>query len=614
MLAAFVAIAACTRGPKGEGLTVTARAGAATMLTKEGVSVNIPDGGVPAGTKVGLALAPDPKPTGLLDVLRPLGPEATVTVQGQLAKSATVTFPAPASLSPDTLPPVVVWKDSDVGSQWLPTSWRPGDREVNAETDHFSGGFLAGIDINKWAHERAVAFRDYITGRSAVGQPACGDEAAARSGGVTVTSDNGDRVKWCFGVEGGHRVVKVANNLRTFAQVTYPATWKVVAGLDVSISDDALAPALGVAAVTRTGTASRIVGGGDTLTLEVPDGASGQVTTEISVLAWLASAIQFGAEVYAAVASAAGGAAKPAAMTALDKVKRLLLTGDAGDKSLSAMWACTHDIRDLTDRSENALRDAAKFTWRCVPKVMEAEMTGFGFLAGVVLSLVATVVGLILTAVHLLVTAVREIWDELASLGGQSDAFYDIVVKYPAVLTDSQLRNSTVPAGVCGGGSVGWDQPNPIQLKNGKGEMHDTSGVATGPSIDPAEVVGRADLDGDGRTDVLLSVGCSGGTIAQCCAGRSSNATYAYAVTAGPDGQPKMIGDVIRAASSKPGDQYGPADRNISAIAIDGGGRVVTREYIYYPEQYTSAQVGGVDPAADVAVVHAMRSGRWQVV
>jgi len=74
-----------------------------------------------------------------------------------------------------------------------------------------------------------------------------------------------------------------------------------------------------------------------------------------------------------------------------------------------------------------------------------------------------------------------------------------------------------------------------------------------------------------------------------------------------------MIGDVIRAGASKPGDQYGPAQRNIKSIAVDERGRVTTTEYIYYPEQYTPDQVGGVDPTADIMVVHAMRNGAWQV-
>lgn len=202
----------------------------------------------------------------------------------------------------------------------------------------------------------------------------------------------------------------------------------------------------------------------------------------------------------------------------------------------------------------------------------------------------------------------------LAMTSCRSGTFHGFVVRRPATLTESQLLRSTVPAGVCGDGGDGWDQPRPIQLQAGQGEMRDASGAPTGPSIEVAAVVGRADFNRDGREDALLSVNCSGGTIAQCCAGRASHAEYAYAVTAGADGRPVMIGDVIRAGFSKPGDQSGPADRNITSIAVDDRARVVTLEYIYYPEQYTSAQVGGVDPTAEVVVVHVMRNGRWQVL
>ncbi|MFF5182154.1 hypothetical protein ACFY2Q_29470 [Micromonospora sp. NPDC000316] len=84
-------------------------------------------------------------------------------------------------------------------------------------------------------------------------QPKCGDEAAARTEGVQVTSDGEDRVKWCFGVQDGRRVLKVANNTRAYLQISYPSGWKVVNGSATSFSTGTVARALGMTAAVPSG-------------------------------------------------------------------------------------------------------------------------------------------------------------------------------------------------------------------------------------------------------------------------------------------------------------------------------------------------------------------------
>lgn len=175
-------------------------------------------------------------------------------------------------------------------------------------------------------------------------------------------------------------------------------------------------------------------------------------------------------------------------------------------------------------------------------------------------------------------------------------------------LTDAKLLNSTVPAGVCGDGRVGWKQQVPIRLHGGQGEAYDSAGKFAGAAVYSSYVVGYFGVGG--KTAGLLAVECIGGTIAQCCAGRASHATYLYAVTADSGGRLTMLGDVLRAGASGPGDQYGPAQRDISAAIVDAAGAVTTSEYIYYPEQYTADQVGG-DPTKNVLVIHHLVDGRW---
>lgn len=139
--------------------------------------------------------------------------------------------------------------------------------------------------MRRWISEQGKGFSNYITGRAGVSQPNCGDEQAVREGGVTVTSSRSDRIKWCFGLDQGERLVKVSNNTGNFEQMSFPAGWKVVGGLSVSMDGDTAARAFGSTIPAEKGTHSRIVDGGDTLTLRVPAGEGGVVHSEVSTLA-----------------------------------------------------------------------------------------------------------------------------------------------------------------------------------------------------------------------------------------------------------------------------------------------------------------------------------------
>jgi len=122
---------------------------------------------------------------------------------------------------------------------------------VTAQTTHFSSGFLVLLDKPGTAKDLSEYFTNYITGRSGVKQPGCGDERSPRDAGVKVTSDRGDRVLWCFGQEDGRRVLKVSNNTRTFAEVTYPSRWKVLDAFSVSLDTDTIARYFGSKAPTQ---------------------------------------------------------------------------------------------------------------------------------------------------------------------------------------------------------------------------------------------------------------------------------------------------------------------------------------------------------------------------
>ncbi len=367
------------------------------------------------------------------DGVTPISNLVRVNLSGvKLQKPATISFPRPTGTGEDPL--VVMWEDGQGGWMALPT--RSSSTRVSAQTVHFSGGFLARIDVQAWASSRLEDLKNYITGRSDVDQPTCGDEGAARAGGVKLLSDGGDSVKWCYGVEDGHTVVKVANNRRTFTSVTYPKAWKVKNGASISISADTLARALGTwaAEAVSRGKAARVVDGGDTLTLVLPDGASGRVTAESDFTAWSVSAIAFGLEIASGVRSAFG-------VEAGDSFGRFMsvVTGGGPDfeSYTAALKTCTKAIGELVKSNADAAEaasDVLKLMWKCVPSLAAADLKATGwtmFGAGIFLQMLVGAVAAILTAVNLLVTGIREIWDEVASFGGKSDAIYDIVIRQP---------------------------------------------------------------------------------------------------------------------------------------------------------------------------------------
>ncbi len=179
------------------------------------------------------------------------------------------------------------------------------------------------------------------------------------------------------------------------------------------------------------------------------------------------------------------------------------------------------------------------------------------------------------------------------------------------MLSDAEVLNSTIPAGVCGTATgVGWDQKVPIHLKNGIGTARAADGSFDNASIVGTSVIGRSDMDGDGQQELVLHVDCSGSEPAYCCAGRTSIMPTIAVFIVGRSRTLRLLGTTMMGGKSGPGDQFGPAQRQIRDVRIQGS-QIVTTEYIAYPEQYTSAQVGG-NPGSPVTVRYSLIAGRWE--
>ena len=326
----------------------------------------------------------------------------------------------------------VFWENGRGGWELLPSELDADRATISAYTDHFSGGFLGRFG------DLTEAFRNYITGRSGVDHPGCGDEESLRDD-YTVASDGGDTILWCAGRDDAGVFMRVANNRRMHIELLYPPEWTVDTKRDASLSDDAAIRLLGHSLSefsdpneTRT---RMMVSGGDTVQLRVPEGSHGLVTAEASINTWLISALWFGAQTYGTVAKAAkiGGDA--------DFVSKLvvLANGDGPVKLADEIRSCFSGFRNnvpIVSQSETDPGAIFGFFFDCFPSVMKVyfdEYQDVSWLAaGILLKTVVTAVSFLLTGINLIVSGLREVWDLMASLGtdlgigGNSDAYYDI--------------------------------------------------------------------------------------------------------------------------------------------------------------------------------------------
>lgn len=168
--------------------------------------------------------------------------------------------------------------------------------DIEVTTTHFSNWFTDSWDwLSAWAKER---FRQYLT--STHGEdPTCLNEASARAGGVTVTSDDGDRVKWCMGKASDNTTVLKVNNARGYAvsAESSPGMKLTKRGNEAGQAFPRLVGKL-ITAPSRSGNTVDIIAPGETVeyTVDVGSVSAAGVRLEPSPAAYLATALWFGVE------------------------------------------------------------------------------------------------------------------------------------------------------------------------------------------------------------------------------------------------------------------------------------------------------------------------------
>lgn len=441
----LVALVGCTDDPVSNRPSVTAESVAesgpanARQRTIPGVAMSWPGGTFAddgAITMEAVRIPEDAVRVGDLPegVLVPVGEGVSVKSSEQPAKPVQFVFTVPEELRGSSDPLVVVWRGAE-GWSWLPTTVSADRGSASAQSMHFSVGFLARLDVDRWARDAARKIVAVMTGRADVKAPECRGQQQLEGLGVSVTVTNSDTVRVCAGVEKGVTVVKIANNRRTWTQVDYPKAWKVVAGQSYNVSFAALARALHDPTPSKM--ATRVVDGGDTLTLEIPKDAEGTAVAFQSTTSWFVSAIVFGFDVLAGVKKAAGGSFTTAGMTKRSQVVDMLnrFGGDTGwNAALEECVRSTSDHVNLGAKTQDLefTQGVFKAVMGCLPGLAKADLAEVGsdmFGAGILISGIASVVGLVATAINLIVTGTRSAWDDLASLGGESNSRVEISLK-----------------------------------------------------------------------------------------------------------------------------------------------------------------------------------------
>lgn len=322
-LASFTACA--SDEPDYQDSTVEVAAVSGTSVEAGAVQVVLPAGAATGGK---LSVQEGPVPGAVPVGVKALGPSAVVSLDdGTLDGSMTVSFAPPPELTPD-LVPVVMAEDEQGDWQWLPTSWDLDSERVTAEMTNPGQVYLARFDPEPLVEGVAEELSDKANNLAKVDPPSCGDEAGPLEAGLQVTSEQGDQVLWCVGVDtiesnpavSGYdvlgdegvqaRVLRLRNNSRMFTEVGYPDDWPAVDGSGRALPGDELRARFGLAGRTRDGLDSRILAPGDTLTLHLPGNApeiAGTVTADQSAAAWTLSALDFASSTYTRMVSEVDG-------------------------------------------------------------------------------------------------------------------------------------------------------------------------------------------------------------------------------------------------------------------------------------------------------------------
>jgi len=153
-----------------------------------------------------------------------VSPVFTVEPSGTLAQPATITVELDNALPAAT--PVLVATRASADQPWAYQTGRLTEDQRHVEYTTTDLNQLGVLTLNVDAAVESLS-TDIRNGLAAgvnklVKPPTCDGRPEARLSGYSVTSTKSKALHWCFGLQGGKRVVRVTNRLRNPIEVAHP--------------------------------------------------------------------------------------------------------------------------------------------------------------------------------------------------------------------------------------------------------------------------------------------------------------------------------------------------------------------------------------------------------
>ena len=406
-LASLGSLGACSSAGYAQSTSDVERA-VETRADAGAFEVVLPAGAASGGT---LAVQEGPSPKNVPEGVKALGPSAVVSLlEGKLDGTMEVSIDPPAALTAAEVPIVMTRTGGggDAGDwHWVPTSWQGGQSKVTARLTSTGEVFLARFDPAPYLDDLDEEFTAKTNNPSKVDAPDCGDQKAAADAGLEVSSEQGDLVLWCDGVDtiesnpsvDGYdldygeagvqaRVLRVTNNSRMFNEVGYPADWPAVDGSGRALPGQLLRQRLGLAGSTRDGLASRVLAPGETLSLLLTSAdATGTVTADLSAAAWTLSAIDFASSTYTRMVTEVDGDLGDQVRTTREQLMSSLVgpvgsnpaddgtSGTGGPAAdLASLRDCLAPVSQVVLMNQDAAQQLADQALQCTPDLLRPAL------------------------------------------------------------------------------------------------------------------------------------------------------------------------------------------------------------------------------------------------
>lgn len=243
---------------------------------------------------------------------------------GALPQSAHVTIRLDRAFPAGT--PVIIATRESASAPWtyLPGTLSTDGHSASFTTTHFSLFGVVWIDLKDAVAAFKTDFVDGIDGGATqtVSRPSCASESTARQDGYNIISSSTDTVYWCFGVENGHRVLKMVDHRRYPLEVAHPNM--------STLSNDYDHSAL--SALSHLGSGGYAIlapGGTATFNADLSPGGTEGVSTMMDGLGQSLYALQTGVETLLEILTRFGAGSGTSAIDAVDKLLGIRSCADA---------------------------------------------------------------------------------------------------------------------------------------------------------------------------------------------------------------------------------------------------------------------------------------------